>query len=146
MSTGLKMPNINDNTPRWLYRFDNFKNAYGLLRDAIILSKTRQLTMLEQEGLIQRFEYTWELAWKTLKDYLESQGVILDTITPAATIRAGFAAKIINHGDMWLQALDTRNKMLHTYSLKQFEKAILLIENDYIHLFDALNMVLLNAT
>jgi nucleotidyltransferase substrate binding protein (TIGR01987 family) len=134
-----------DNTPRWRYRFDNFKNAYGLLSEAIILSKTQKLNALEQEGLIKRFEYTWELAWKTLKDYLESQGVILDTITPASTIRAAFASKIITNGDVWLQALDTRNKMSHTYNRQQFEHAILLIESNYIKLFDELHTVLLNA-
>ncbi len=132
-------------TIRWQYRFENFKNAYHLLSDALILAKNRPLTSLEQEGLIQRFEYTWELAWKTLKDYLEEQGVILDTITPAATIRAGFAAKVITNGAMWLQALDTRNKMSHTYNFKQFEKAIILIEKEYIILFDELYKVLSNA-
>jgi nucleotidyltransferase substrate binding protein (TIGR01987 family) len=85
------------------------------------------------------------LAWKTLKDYLESQGVILDTITPASTIRAAFASKIITNGDVWLQALDTRNKMSHTYNRQQFEHAILLIESNYIKLFDELHTVLLNA-
>lgn len=134
-----------DDIIRWQYRFDNFKNAYSLLNEAIALSKTRTLSSLEQEGLIQRFEYTWELAWKTLKDYLEVQGIILDTITPATTIRAGFSAKIITNGDMWLQALDTRNKMSHTYNVKQFEKAIILIEKDYIILFDELYTVLSNA-
>lgn len=129
---------MSDTTPRWHYRFDNFKRAYDLLNEAITLSKSRQLTALEQEGTIQRFEYTWELAWKTLKDYLEHQGVILDTITPASTIRAAFSAKIIKNGDIWMQALDTRNKMSHTYNLKQFEKAILQIEQEYIGLFSEL--------
>lgn len=136
---------MSDTPPRWHYRFDNFKRAYELLNEAIILSKSRQLTALEQEGTIQRFEYTWELAWKTLKDYLEHQGVILDTITPVATIRAAFSAKIIENGDIWMQALDTRNKMSHTYNLKQFEKAIGQIEQDYIGLFSELYQVLFDA-
>lgn len=136
---------MTDNIHRWIYRFDNFKNAYGLLSEAITLSKTRKLTALEQEGVIQRFEYTWELAWKTLKDYLEEQGIILDTITPVTTIRAAFSAKIITNGSVWLRALDTRNKMSHTYNLKQFEKAILLIEQEYIMLFEELYAVLSNA-
>ena len=136
---------MTDATPRWTYRFDNFKRAYNLLQEAIILSKTRPLTPLEQEGVIQRFEYTWELAWKTLKDYLEHQGIVLDTITPASTIRAGYAAKIIHSGDIWMQALDTRNKMSHTYNLKQFEAAIAKIEHDYMALFAELYQVLCDA-
>ncbi len=135
---------MSDTTPRWLYRFDNFKRAYALLSEAITLSKSRSLTALEKEGIIQRFEYTWELAWKTLKDFMEHQGLILDTITPASTIRTAFAAKIIHNGDIWMQALDTRNKMSHTYNLKQFEKAVLQIEQDYMILFEELYQGLSN--
>lgn len=123
---------------RWQYRFENFKNAYFLLKEATDLSKVKKLSALEQEGIIQRFEYTWELAWKTLKDYLESQGIILEIITPASTIRAAFSAKLIQDGDSWMQMLETRNKMSHIYSAKQFEKAISEIENTYIHLFSGL--------
>ena len=102
-------------TPRWVYRFDNYKRAFLLLRQAIETMQTRELTQLEKEGVIQRFEYTWELAWKVLKDYLENAGVNLPTITPASVIRAAFAAKIIDNGDIWMRALDARNTMAHTY-------------------------------
>ena len=96
---------------RWFYRFDNFKPAFLLSQDAIAVQKSRQVTQLEKEGIIQRFEYTWELAWKVLKDYLEYKGVILETITPASVVEAAFVAKIIKQGDIWMLALDTRNKM-----------------------------------
>ena len=124
--------------PRWLYRFDNYKRAFLLLREAIETLEERPLSQLELEGIIQRFEYSWELAWKVMKDYLQDQGVILNTITPAATIRAAFAAKLIENGDIWMQALDTRNKMSHTYNLKAFEQAVLKIKDEYLSLFDAL--------
>ena len=117
-------PENSSQKPRWLYRFDNFKRALSLLREAIDIRKERQLTPLEEEGIIQRFEYTWELAWKVLKDYLEHTGIILDTITPSFVIKAAFAAKIIENGDIWIQALDARNKMSHTYNLVIFEKII----------------------
>ena len=77
-----------DPTPRWHYRYDNFHRAHSLLREAVELMHERALTPLEQEGAIQRFEYCWELAWKTLKDYLEQQGIQLPTVTPAAVLRA----------------------------------------------------------
>lgn len=132
--------------PRWLYRFDNYKRAYMLLRESIEILSSREVTQLEKEGIIQRFEYTWELAWKLLKDYLENAGVMLDTITPASVIKAAFAAKIINDGEDWMRALDARNKMSHTYNLQTFEKVIADIKTTYLHLFDKLHLDMLEKS
>lgn len=126
------MVNSNDfYTPRWVYRFDNFKRAFALLGEAIQTIRERKISSLEQEGVIQRFEYTWELTWKVLKDYLEYTGIILDTVTPAAVIKAAIAANIIKNGDVWMSALDSRNKMSHTYDFKKFEKIVISIEKEY---------------
>lgn len=125
------MTNISEK-PRWVYRFDNFERAFKLLCEAIETKRSRTLTQLEEEGVIQRFEYTWELTWKVLKDYLEHTGVVLETVTPAAVIKAAFAAKLIEDGDVWMQALDARNKMSHTYNLKTFEQIIMDIEKKYL--------------
>ena len=132
--------------PRWQYRFDNYKRAFSLLREAIEEAQRRELNPLEKEGVIQRFEYSWELAWKLLKDYLEAQGIVLETLTPAATIRAAFAAKIIADGDTWMRALDARNKMSHTYNLQVFEKIIQDIKLEYLPLLDALHLFMLEAS
>ncbi len=134
---------MTDEKPRWIYRFDNFKRAFALLREAIEIMQARELTQLEKEGVIQRFEYTWELAWKVLGDYLDSTGVVLETITPAAVIRAAFAAKIITDGDVWMKALDARNKMSHTYNLKTFEKIIADVRAQYFPVLDALHLTML---
>lgn len=125
--------------PRWIYRFDNYKRAFSLLREAIESLEKRDLTQLEKEGIIQRFEYTWELAWKVMKDYLESEGVVLDKVTPASVIRAAFSAKIISNGDSWMKALDARNKMSHVYNIKKFEEVIEDIRKEYLALFDDLH-------
>nr|WP_256437988.1 nucleotidyltransferase substrate binding protein [Rhodomicrobium sp. Az07] len=129
-----------DNKPRWVYRFDNYSRAFSLLREAIESSETRELSQLEKEGVIQRFEYTWELAWKLLRDYLGHSGVVLDTITPSAVIRAALSARIIEDGDVWMSALDTRNKMSHTYNFRVFEQTIAAIETHFLGIFDALYM------
>jgi len=121
----------NLNTPRWLYRFANFKRAFLLLREAIYTIQERELSQLEKEGIIQRFEYTWELTWKVLKDYLEHKGIVLGTITPSAVIKAAIEANLIKNGQVWMNALDARNKMSHTYDFKIFERIILNIKNDY---------------
>jgi nucleotidyltransferase substrate binding protein (TIGR01987 family) len=134
---------VSTDKPRWIYRFDNYKRAFLLLREAVTLLEERSLSQLEKEGIIQRFEYTWELAWKLLKDYLEYTGIVLDTVTPAATIKAAFAAKVITDGENWMKALDARNKMAHTYNLKVFEDIIADIRALYIDLFDQLHMAML---
>lgn len=74
----------------------------------------KELTQLEKEGCVQRFEYAFELGWKTMKDYLAGEGVSLPTITPATVIRAAFEAKLVKDGQVWMEALDARDKMSHT--------------------------------
>ncbi|MFM9977956.1 MAG: nucleotidyltransferase substrate binding protein [Sphingomonadaceae bacterium] len=125
--------------PRWQHRFDNFSRAFLLLREAIEISTDRELSQLEKEGVIQRFEYTWELAWKTLKDVLDDQGVVLATVTPKSVIKEAFAAKLIDDGDIWMRALDARNQMSHVYNLKVFEQVIAAIRSDFLALFDDLH-------
>ena len=125
-------------TSRWQYRFNNYKRAFSLLRKAIELKQDRQLSALEREGVIQRFEYTWELAWKTLKDYLENNGVVLEKITPKAVIVAGIEAKVITRGEDWMKALDDRNKISRIYSDEYFRKVIDNIERNHLSLFDQL--------
>ena len=85
-----------DTTPRWVYRFRNFERAFALLAAPF---EAPSLSTLEKEGVIQRFEYTLELAWKVLKDYLEHQGVQFTEITPRRVIRAAFEAELISAGD-----------------------------------------------
>ncbi|MBW2735733.1 MAG: nucleotidyltransferase substrate binding protein [Deltaproteobacteria bacterium] len=138
-------PQKQNEKPRWVYRFDNYKRAFVLLREAIETMEDRELTQLEKEGVIQRFEYTWELAWKVLKDYLEYEGVILDKITPAAVIKAAFTAKIIEEGELWMRALDARNKMSHTYNLAKFEEVIAAIRAEYLRLLDGLHLYLMKC-
>jgi nucleotidyltransferase substrate binding protein (TIGR01987 family) len=129
--------------PRWQYRFDNFKRAYTLLREAIEISQERELSQLEREGIIQRFEYSIELAWKTMKDYLEAQNVVFTQITPRSVIKEAFAAKLIQDGQVWMDALDARNKMSHTYDFTLFNTVIADIQKSYLAAMDTLYFELL---
>ena len=133
-----------DNTPRWLYRFDNFQRAYVLLKEAMQQAAESGLNQLEKEGVIQRFEYGIELAWKTMKDYLEYQNIVLSQVTPRAVIREAFSAKLINDGQTWMDALDARNKMSHTYDMAQFERVIGDIGDQYLPAMEALYLTLLS--
>ena len=87
--------------------------------------------------MVQRFEFTWELGWKLLKDYLEQSGVVLETVTPAATIRAGFAARVIPDGEMWMRALDARNRMAQTYDRSKFDLVVVEIADLYFPVLEA---------
>lgn len=123
---------------RWKQRFQNFDRAVMLLREPIDRG-VETLSDLEKEGTIQRFEFTVELAWKTLKDYLEYQGLDIDPVTPRNVIKEAFTAKILSDGQVWIDMLDHRNLMSHTYDSKTFEKAVLAIRDRYIQAINDLH-------
>ena len=85
---------MNHSTPRWRYRFSNYKRAFTLLREAIETMSESGLSQLEKEGTIQRFEYTMELAWNVMKDYLEHEGVVFEQTTPRNVIRKAFETNL----------------------------------------------------
>ena len=99
---------------RWRQRFQNFRKAFSQLSNAAALAHQRELTDLEQQGLIHAFEFTHELAWNTLKDFLESRGRSNLFGSKDAT-REGFAAGLIENGDAWMQMIENRNETTHTY-------------------------------
>lgn len=105
---------------RWKQRYENLSKAFLRLEEAIGAFDT--LSVLEKEGLIQRFEYTFELSWNTLKDYLEAQGV--EAVFPREVIKSAFAAGILGDGEAWMEMLEHRNLMAHTYNEQRFLKAL----------------------
>ena len=107
---------------RWKQRFENYEKALRLLREAV--ADVNALSNLEKEGAVQRFEFTVELAWKTLKDYLEYSGVVLDQNTPKSIVKQAFTAKIISDGQLWIDILDCRNRMSHNYDAAAFDQAV----------------------
>jgi len=123
---------------RWKQRFQNFDRAFVLLRDALE-NGPDSLNQLEKEGVIQRFEFSFELAWKTLKDYMEQDGFVFATITPRQVIKDAFAAKILDDGQVWIDMLDHRNLLSHTYNLVKFEEAVKAVHDRYLNAFDQLH-------
>lgn len=100
---------------RWMQRFDNFKRAFARLADAAAQAKQRKLSELEEQGLIQAFEFTHELAWNTLKDFLEARGTVKIYGSRDAT-REAFAADLIVNGEAWMKMIEHRNETSHTYN------------------------------
>jgi nucleotidyltransferase substrate binding protein (TIGR01987 family) len=99
---------------RWVQRFNNFSKALDRLDEAVQQNRLEQLSILEREGLVQRFEYTHEFAWKVLKDYLEYQGVTSIVGSRDAT-RLAFTNGLIDDGEVWMDMIQSRNLTSHTY-------------------------------
>lgn len=97
-----------------------------------------ELSQLEKEGVIQRFEYTLELGWKTLKDKMEFDGLILDRISPKVVVKEAFQAKYIDQIEVWLEMINDRNLLSHSYDLETFEAVIPEIMTVYAPLLAAL--------
>lgn len=96
---------------RWKQRFENFEKAFILLKKSI---KIENPSEIERAGTIQFFEMVFELSWKVLKDYLESEG--FDTKTPRETLKQSFQIELIDNGHVWIDALTNRNLTVHTYN------------------------------
>ena len=112
---------------RWQQRLGDFEKA--LIRLEEPLNKTN-FDDLEKDGVIQRFEFTFELAWKTLKDYLEEQGVS-DIASPKKVFRQAFKENLLASDELWLQMLEDRNTLSHLYRQDMSERIFQEIKNNY---------------
>lgn len=121
---------------RWKQRFSNFKKALIQLKEGIELANQRNLSRLEEQGLIQCFEYTYELAWNVLKDFLQNQGT--QVFGPRDAIQEGFKANLIQEGEKWMEMFKDRNKTSHTYNSQTAKEIASAIQNCYFELFNAL--------
>ena len=126
--------NSPQNDIRWKQRLENFSSAYEQLKAAVELSKTRELTDLEKQGIIQAFEFTHELAWNVLKDYFDYQGGNLITGSRDAT-REAFNKALIKDGDTWMEMIKSRNQTSHTYNKNTANEIVNHIQNQYFKLF-----------
>jgi len=109
---------MNKKDIRWDQRFINLKKAFSMLEKAVDIEHPSEV---ERGGLIQFYEMTFELAWKTIKDFNESEGLI--TKTPREAIKQAIQMEIIEDGHAWVDALEDRNLTSHMYD----EKTIVLV-------------------
>jgi nucleotidyltransferase substrate binding protein (TIGR01987 family) len=122
---------------RWKQRLENLKKAFSELNEAVNLSKTRELSRLEKQGLIQGFENTHELSWSTLKDFFVAQGNTRITGSKDAT-REAFKNELITEGDGWMDMIQSRNLTSHTYNQETADHIVDKIVSSYVHLFSQL--------
>ncbi len=119
---------------RWQQRFSNYKKALMQLAQAVELSQKRPLSNLEEQGLIQGFEYTYELACNTLKDYLESLGNT-GIRGPKDAIQLAFNRGLVRDGEAWMDMFANRNKTSHTYDEKTADSVSAAIIGKFYGLF-----------
>ncbi len=112
---------------RWIQRFNNFTKALNQLKKFI---EKGDLNELEIQGLIQSFECTHELAWNTLKDFLESRGNKEIYGSKDATKEA-FQLNLIKEGEIWMDMIKSRNQTSHTYNEETTQKISTAIRQDY---------------
>lgn len=121
---------------RWQQRLDNYGRALKQLQSAVALAATRELSDLEQQGMIQAFEFTHELAWNVMKDYFFHQGASQITGSRDAT-RQAFAAGLVEDGSAWMEMIQSRNQSSHTYNKATALALVDRITQRYAALFQA---------
>ncbi|HPF01417.1 MAG TPA: HI0074 family nucleotidyltransferase substrate-binding subunit [Bacteroidales bacterium] len=119
---------------RWKQRYQNFEMAFSKLQEAM---QQNELNELERNGLIQRFEFTIDLSWKVLKDYLEEKGFVFKP-SPKDTIREAQRAGLIDFGQALIDGIDIRNDLSHDYSGNKFEQSETILRDT---VFPALNQL-----
>ncbi|MEP7146423.1 MAG: nucleotidyltransferase substrate binding protein [bacterium] len=126
---------------RWKQRFSNFNKALDRLREFKGIGEN--LNKFEKQELIKAFEYTYELAWNTIKDYYEYQGES-NMQGSRYVIQLAFNRGLIFDGEGWMQMLKDRNKTTHTYNQETAEEIASNILNRYFKLFKDLHMELID--
>jgi nucleotidyltransferase substrate binding protein (TIGR01987 family) len=126
---------------RWIQRFNHFTKALSQLQEAVELAQKRPLSKLEEQGLIQAFEFTHELAWNTVKDFLEDRGV-QNLYGSRDTTREAFKTGLIENGEAWMNMIQSRNLTSHTYEEGIAAEIVSAIRATYFAEFKALQVKL----
>ena len=119
---------------RFSERLDDYKKALAKLEEAL-KEKESEIVI---DGVLHRFEFTFELAWKTMKDILEYQGVITKLGSPREIIQIAFKQNLITNGETWIEIMLARNSLAHIYDEMTSRKIYQNIKERYIYEFKAL--------
>ena len=118
-------------------KITNFKNALQRLMEASEEYAKKDASDVIRDGLIQRFEFTYELAWKTTKEYLEDIGIV-DRNSPKAVIKEAYTQRLIDNEENWLLMLNDRNMTSHVYKEEMADEIAKRIVVNYINEFESL--------
>ncbi len=126
---------------RWIQRFDNFNRSLKQLAMAFDVMDERELNDLEKQGVIQAFEYNYELAWNVIKDFYQYQGVT-NIQGSRDAFRLAFERGLVSEGDVWMDMIKKRQLCSHTYNEEVVVQILDAIIDDYYHQFVALQNAL----
>lgn len=117
----------------------DFSKALSRLEDALLKDISDDLVV---DGIIQRFEFTFEQAWKVMKLHLEDQGILDEALAPRSTIRCAYKHRLIENGDLWIEMMLDRNRTSHMYDEATAVGIVKLIKEKYIHEFNKLKSII----
>ena len=120
---------------RFKERRKEFSKALERLKEAL----QEKDTEIVVDGVLHRFEFTFELAWKTMKDYLEYDGIISKTDSPREVIKAAFQYDLIENGEQWIKMMLARNSLSHLYDEETSREIYSDIKEEYVNLLEDLN-------
>ena len=118
--------------------FENFSNALERLEEAVNEAQTE----LEIDGAIQRFEFTFEQAWKSIKKFLEDEGIICRS--PKSCLKEAYAVGFINKEQIWLKMLTDRYRTVHIYDMETSREVFENIKRFYVQELKALKQKLIS--
>ena len=116
--------------PRWKDLLKHYEQALGRLSKIVDLKRERQLNEFEEDSVIKRFEFTYEMAWKLMMSYEKSNGV-LQLMGSKDVVRNAISMSLIENGEAWMDMIDARNRTSHLYDEGMAKDVIDAIVNDY---------------
>ncbi|MDU4860162.1 MAG: nucleotidyltransferase substrate binding protein [Terrisporobacter othiniensis] len=122
-------------------RKEDFFKALNRLEEALKKDLSDDIIV---DGIIQRFEFTFEQSWKVMKLYLEDQGILDEAVAPRSTIRCAFKHKLISDGDIWIEMMLDRNRTSHMYDETTALNIVKLVKEKYVFEFEKLKDFLEN--
>ena len=129
---------MNTILPRWEQKLQSYHKALGRLAEVVNEMDQRQLNDFEADGLIQRFEFTFELAWKLIKSYAEFQGTDKEIMGSRDAIRWAFEHHLIGDSATWMEMIKRRNDTSHTYDEDTAAEVVLRVKSSYYQAFVSL--------
>lgn len=119
------------NVPRWEQKLNSYRKALKRLSEVVQVMDIRPLNDFEADGLIQRFEFTFELAWKLIKSYAEYQGIDKEIMGSRDAVRWAFESGLIGDSDVWMEMIKRRNDTSHTYDEDTAKEVVVCVKTAY---------------